>query len=97
MPEPRRFVSDPPVTVTLAAVKLVDASLSAKETVAVSPILRAGLLVAMTSVGAMVSIERGWASWPAMLPLPVVSVNALAATEIWPGVVEVTAGVKTAE
>ena len=55
MPEPVRFDNAPPVTVTLAAVKLVDASLSWKEMVAVSPILRAGLLVAMNSVGARVS------------------------------------------
>ena len=62
MPDPLKLLNPPPVTVTLAAVKLVDGSLRAKEMVAVSPILSVGLFVVMNSVGASVSIDSGVAS-----------------------------------
>ena len=86
----------PPVAVTSLDEKVVDDSLSVKVMVAVSPLLRDDLLLVMEIVGATVSIVIGVASEPATLPLPAVSVNVAAATEIDPGVVESASGVNVA-
>ena len=64
--------------------------------VAVSPSLRAALLLAIVIVGASVSIAIGVGSENAVLPLPAASVNELPATEMVPGTVEFTAGVNVA-
>ena len=89
--------SVPPTAVMSLAVNWIVASLSVKVMVAVSPILRLALLLLIATVGAIVSIAIGVASEPATLPLPAVSVNALAATEMVPEAVEVAAGVNVAE
>ena len=74
----------------------VEASESVKVMVAVSPILRAALLVAIATVGAMVSMVIVGESDPAMLPLPAASKNALLAVVIDPVVVEPAFGAKMA-
>ena len=97
MPAPAKPESVPPATVTSDCVKSLEGSLSVKVMVAVSPILRAALLLTIVTVGAMVSIVIVGESAPAMLPLPAASKNALLATEIEPVVVELAFGVKIAE
>ena len=79
-----------------ARVKFVEASLSVKVIVAVSPALRDVLLLAIAIVGEMVSIWIVGEREPTALPLPSASVNALAATEIDPAVVEFAVGVNVA-
>jgi hypothetical protein len=74
----------------------VEFSLSVKVIVAVSPALRAVLLLEIKMVGAMVSIVSGVASEAAALALPAASVRPLAATETWPGVVDSAVGVNVA-
>ena len=86
----------PPVTATSAAVKVVEVSLSLNVMVAVSPLLRVDVLLAMEMVGTTVSIERVGVSCPATFALPKASVNVLAAIEIVPAVVELAVGVKRA-
>ena len=76
--------------------KFVEASLSVNVIVAVSPALSADLLLAIETVGEMVSICIVGERELAVLPLPAVSVNVLAATEIEPAVVEVAVGVNVA-
>ena len=53
-------------------------------------------LLPIEIVGATVSIAMGVGSENAVLPLPAASVKELAATEIVPGAVELTAGVNVA-
>ena len=96
MPEPLKLEIVPPTATTSAAVKDVDDSLSVKVMVAVSPALRAGVLLVMEIVGATVSTVSVGESWPATLALPAGSVNVPAGTEIEPGVVELAVGVKVA-
>ena len=87
----------PPVTVTSAAVKSAEDSLSVKVRVVVSPLLRRALLEVMATVGSTVSMEIEGASDPVTLPLPAASVKALAVTEMTPGAVELAVGVNVAE
>ena len=96
VPEPVKPESVPPVTVTSLDVKVVDVSLSVKMIVEVSPALRAAAVVEIETVGAIVSIEIGVASAPAMLPFPAPSENDDAATERDPVAVEFAVGVKVA-
>ena len=96
VPEPVRFVSDPPVTVTPDRPKVGRASLSVKVMVAVSPIFRAALLLAIEMAGTAVSIVSDGVNWPATFALPAESVKVLAAIETRPGAVELAVGVKTA-
>ena len=97
MPEPLKLESEPPETTTSAAEKSAEDSLSVKVMVAVSPLLRAALLLVIETVGATVSIEIGVESEPARLPLPAGSVKVLTATETVPGAVELALGVNVAE
>ena len=87
----------PPVTATSAAVKSVADSLSVKVMMAVSPLLRAALLLLIATVGATVSIVIEGVSVPVTLPLPAASVKLLVVTEIAPGAVELAVGVNVAE
>ena len=96
MPEPVRFDSVPPVADTSGRAKVVEDSLSVKEMVAVSLTRSAVVLMEIVIVGAIVSIEIVGDSRPARLALPAGSVKVLAVTEMAPGVVELTVGVKTA-
>ena len=96
MPEPAKPESVPPATTTSAAVKLVDVSLSVNVIVAVCPALSDDALDVIAIVGATVSITIGVESEPAAFGLPVALVNASAATEIVPGVVDPAVGVKVA-
>ena len=75
----------------------MEGSLSVNVIVAVSPALRADLLVATATVGATVSIEMDGDSAPAVLSLPAASVNVAAATETVPAAVDPAVGVKVAE
>ena len=84
------------MTVTSPAVKLVDVSLSVNESVAFSPLLRLALFVVTVTVGAIVSMAIGADRAAATLPLPAVSVNVLAATEIEPAAIELAVGVNVA-
>ena len=95
-PEPLKPEIVPPVVVTSAWEKSTVESLRVKVIVAVSPLLRADLLLLIAIVGASVSIVIGVVSEPAVLPLPAASVNAFEATEIVPDTVELTVGVKVA-
>ena len=87
----------PPVTVMSDATKLVDASLSVKVKVAVSPPCRLDLLLATAMVGSRVStvrISKLLASEPSALAFPAASMKASLATLITPLAVLLTDGVK---
>ena len=89
----------PPVALTSAAVKFVEASERVKEMVAVSAALRAETLLEMAIVGRMVSTVRVTellASAPSLLVLPAASEKVAEATEITPLVVLLAVGVKVA-
>lgn len=89
--------SVPPDTVTLVFMKFVEASESVKKMVAVCPLRSDDALEVIATVGATVSTVIGVGKAAATLPLPAVSVNALAATDTVPEAVEAVAGVNTAE
>ena len=74
----------------------MEASLSVKVIVAVSPALSAALLLAIAMVGTTVSIAIVGEKEPAVLPLPAASVKVVAATEIAPAAVEPAVGVNVA-
>ena len=85
----------PLVTVMALAVKLLEALLSVKVISDVCPLLRLGLSLVMTTVGASVSTVMVVTD-EAELLLPCKSVKTFAGTEIVPSAVELAAGVKTA-
>ena len=85
------------MVVTLAAVKLVEASLRVKETVAVWPMRTVDALLVIETVGAIVSIVSDGLNTPAVLLLPAASVNEPAATATEPGAVASAVGVNVAE
>ena len=100
MPEPEKSERVPPETEISASTKLVDASDSEKESVAVSPALSeevsevramAGLTVSTESVSELLESD------PSRLLLPAESENFELATEITPSVVLSVLGVKVAE
>ena len=93
---PAKLESEPPATARLARLNVTDGSLRVKVMLAVSPILRADLLLTIEMVGASVSMAMGVGSENIVLPLPAASVNELAATVIVPATVEFTAGVNVA-
>jgi hypothetical protein len=71
----------PPVAITSASVKFVEASVRVKVSDAVSPAMRVVTSLEIEIVGRMVSTVRVyWAG--AVLPLPAASVTALAATSM---------------
>ena len=92
-----KFDSVPPVAVTSAAANVVDDSLSVKVMVAVSPLLRAALLLVIVTVGATVSIVIDGVNTLVLFVLPAASEKPPARTETEPATVEFTFGVKTAE
>ena len=92
-----KLVTVPSIKVRSSTVKSVDGSLRVKVIAAVSPALRAALLLVIDTVGATVSILIDVASAPAVFPFPTESLKTLAATEIDPGAVELAVGVKMTE
>ena len=99
MPEPEKLEREPPETETSASTKLVDASESEKESVAVSPALREETSELTAMVGLTVSTERVselLASEPSVLELPDESEKAPDATEMSASVVLSAVGVKVA-
>ena len=78
VPDPVKFESEPPATVTSPAAKFVEASLSLKAILADSPILRADLSLVIVTVGRLVSERTN--QRPKTLPLPAASVNLSAST-----------------
>ena len=100
MPEPEKLEREPPETETSASTKLVDASESEKERVAVSPALREEESEVRAMVGLTVSTERVTellASEPSALVLPEASENVELATEMTASAVLSVVGVKVAE
>ena len=86
----------PPETVTSTIAKSQDDSLNVNVIIAVSPLLRAALLLVITTVGATVSMEIDGDSVVMALALPAVSVKASGTTETEPATVELVVGVKVA-
>ena len=87
----------PPLKVMASIAKLAEGSESVIVTMEVRvPPIELGAATMERTVVATVSIVMGVARPPARFWLPAVSVNAVAATETVPGVVEVVSGVKTA-
>ena len=96
MSEPAKADSVPPVTVTIAAVKLTGVSLSVKVIMEVSPVLSEVLSAAIAIVGATMSILMEGMSSPAVFGLPAASVKLPAATVTVPNPLVPTVGVKVA-
>ena len=99
MPLPLKLESVPPVTATSETAKLVEASLSVKVSVVVSPAIRLDLLALKAIVGITVSIARVRVlllSEPSALVLLVASVNTPFATLTVPLVVLLAVGVNSA-
>ena len=96
MPEPVKPDNAPPATVTSAAANVLDDFDSVNVSVAVSPDLSADLLLMIVIDGACVSIDIAVARLPAVLPLPVASVNFPAATLTVPEPLKFAVGVNFA-
>jgi hypothetical protein len=95
-PDPLKFVRLPPVAVTSPAANVIEGSLSVNLIVAVCPLRNVGVLDAIATVGATVSMTIAGESVPATLSLPAVSVNVAAAMETEPRTIELGVGVKIA-
>ena len=96
MPEPAKIESVPPVTVTIAAVKLTGASLSENVSRADSPALRADVSAVIPIVGATISIRMAGSNPPAVLGLPAASTYVPALTTTVPEPLKPTVGVNIA-
>ena len=96
MPEPAKIESVPPVTVTIAAVKLTGASLSENVMRADSPALSADLSAAIPIVGTTMSIRSAAAKPPARFGLPTASVKTPASIAIVPVPTSPAVGVNVA-
>ena len=99
VPLPLKLDSVPPETVTSAATKLVEASLSVKVRVVVSPVIRLVLLALNAIVGTTVSTAKVmvlFVSEPSALALPAASGKTPLATLTVPVAVLLAVGVNKA-
>jgi len=104
VPEPEKFVREPPETVMSDAVKLVEDSERENEILATSPVVREGMSEERAMVGgvvsavvvSMLSVRELSGSAPSMLGFPARSEKAEEATEIRPSDVLLALGVNVA-
>ena len=104
MPEPEKFVREPPETVMSDAVKSVEASERENERLATSPVVRDGMSEERAIVGgvvsavvvSMLSVRELSRSAPSVLGFPARSEKVEEATEIRPSDVLLALGVNVA-
>ena len=104
MPEPEKFVREPPETVMSEAVILVEDSERENEILATSPVVREGMSEERAMVGgvvsavvvSMLSVRELSGSVPSVLRLPAASEKTEEATEIRPSDVLLALGVNVA-